>query len=316
MTFGKTPLGSGPSFMSTSRTYGKTAGKPFQPPGRTERSRNDRSARVVDDVPQLVGEEPDVQRVQHGAVQGTAKYSSRWRWVFQARLRPGRPARYRGARARAPGGRRAVTSRRSDTLTGSVGRERHDLRVALADGEPPPDVVQRELEVVLHEPLEHRRVLSPVFACERRHSPIPVRSLVATASNASSTSVRTSAPSGRGQRVAREEARLLDLDRIGPQHARRPAPRARSRSSRGDAAARSPSSASRWYLDVLEPELLAHLATRGGNRWTRRDAGLPRERATPGAARRCDARARSSRRGRGRTSRRVRAGGARASTRR
>ena len=38
---------------------------------------------VVDDVGELLGEQPDVERVQHRAHDGTAKYASRCSWVFQ-----------------------------------------------------------------------------------------------------------------------------------------------------------------------------------------------------------------------------------------
>jgi flavin-binding protein dodecin len=112
-------------------------------------------ARVVDDVDDLLGEQADVQRVQDGAV-------GRHREVeLEVALRVPREGRHPVAALHAEALEHAAEAvdalghLRVGGAHGPVVLERHHLLVRIAAAQPPAHRPDGELEVVLHQALEH-----------------------------------------------------------------------------------------------------------------------------------------------------------------
>ena len=148
---------------------------------------------VVDDVGELIGEQPDVERVQHRPHTGNRHVELEVALVVPRErpdpipvLDPQSPE-HAGKSIDALGHLAEARAHRS-----LLGERRH-LRGRVAVAHPPPRVLERERKVVLHQPCE-RHVLRTSFSSSVSISASPSVSVSTWASISASVSVPTSFP--------------------------------------------------------------------------------------------------------------------------
>ena len=112
-------------------------------------------SRVVDDVDDLLGEQADVQRVQDGAVGGHRHVELEVALGVPGERRHPVAALHPEALEHAPEAVDALGHLRVGGAYGPVGLERHHLLVRIAAAQAPAHGADGQLEVVLHQALEH-----------------------------------------------------------------------------------------------------------------------------------------------------------------
>ena len=110
---------------------------------------------VVDDVDDLLGEQADVQRVQHGAVGGHREVELEVALRVPGEGRDALAALHAEALEHAPEAIDALGHLRVGGADRPVALERDHLLAGIAAAQPPAHGADRQLEVVLHQALEH-----------------------------------------------------------------------------------------------------------------------------------------------------------------